>query len=158
MCRNDVPGESSSTISELRKMRSSCGPQLSPQIVNIADTMPSARSSRSSGCTSANRLKAIGILAVGEIEEAHLVASFWRHQREALFGQRAVRIDQEDAVAAGDVLRHDRSQQGGSCPCRSCRGRRSGAGAHATARRRDCRRHRYQVGCVPYLGEHRREK
>ena len=41
-------------------MRSSCGPQLSPQIVNMAETMPSASNSRSSGCTSAKRLKAIG--------------------------------------------------------------------------------------------------
>ncbi len=51
------------------------------------------------------------ILGVGKIEEAYLVASVRRHERQALFGQRAVRIDQQHAVAAGDVLRDDRLEQ-----------------------------------------------
>ena len=92
-------------------MRSSCGPQLSPQIVNMAETMPSASSSRSSGCTSANMIEGDGVVGIGQIEEAHLVAPLRRHEGQALFGQRAVRIDQQQAIAAGDILRHDRAQQ-----------------------------------------------
>ena len=58
-------------------------------------------------------VEADGIGAVGEIEIADLVVARRRHERERFFGKVAVRIDDEESIAARDVLRHDVEEKGG---------------------------------------------
>jgi len=86
-----VPGESSSTISELRKMRSSCGPKLSPQMVYIAETMllPTIRGRR---MHVAKMLKAIGYSLSGRSKKHTWLRRVGARVRD-IFGQRTVWIN-----------------------------------------------------------------
>ena len=113
MCRKEVPGESeqhdqgiAQDALELRP------PAVTPDREHGRDDA-FGQQFAVLGMHIGKQIEGDGMLAVGQVEEAHLVAAGRRYQRQALVGQRAVRIDQQQAIAAGDVLADHRPQQGG---------------------------------------------
>ena len=103
-------------------------------------------------------VEADGEVAVGDVEVADVVVARRGNERERFLGERAGGIEQEHAVAAGDVLREDALQARGLAVAGLAV---DGDVAQALLKRepvRVSRRTRSRGRCVPYPGMPRRRK